>query len=99
MDVRVDQRPNVGLLVKKTLGLVERGTDVEGSTDGSEEVEVENEKGSRDVESRVQKFEGRLGICASGPASLTKEAANAVARFAGTSIGGRIGLHTEVFAV
>jgi hypothetical protein len=89
------------MLVKKILELGERDTEVEEGIDVSkEEQENENEKkGSRDVVSGGTKFEGQLGMCASGPASLTKEAANAVARFAGTRVGGRIGLHTELFAV
>lgn len=44
-------------------------------------------------------FQGGVGVCASGPESLTREAANAVARLApvhGTRVGG-IALHTEVF--
>ncbi|KAH9994986.1 iron reductase [Russula compacta] len=43
--------------------------------------------------------QGGVGVCASGPESLTREAANAVARLApvhGTRVGG-IALHTEVF--
>jgi hypothetical protein len=90
------------MLVKKILELGERDTEVEEGIDVSKEEEQENEnekKGSRDVVSGGTKFEGQLGMCASGPASLTKEAANAVARFAGTRVGGRIGLHTELFAV
>ena len=43
---------------------------------------------------------GGLGVCASGPLSMTQEAANAVARIQmsgrASHLGG-IGLHTEVF--
>ncbi|TFK37211.1 hypothetical protein BDQ12DRAFT_685512 [Crucibulum laeve] len=47
-------------------------------------------------------FGGGLAVCASGPESLTREAANAVARLQlggqGLKIGG-VGLHTEVYSV
>jgi ferric-chelate reductase len=45
--------------------------------------------------------QGGVGVCASGPESLTREAGNAVARLAlshGTRVGG-ITLHTEVFSL
>jgi hypothetical protein len=45
--------------------------------------------------------EGGVGVCASGPESLTRETGNAVARLApahGTRVGG-IALHTEVFSL
>ena len=45
--------------------------------------------------------QGGVGVCVSGPESLTREAANAVARLApthGTQVGG-ISLHTEVFSL
>ena len=45
--------------------------------------------------------QGGVGVCASGPETLTREAANAVAILApthGTRVGG-IGLHTEVFSL
>ncbi|KIK58003.1 hypothetical protein GYMLUDRAFT_75092 [Collybiopsis luxurians FD-317 M1] len=44
---------------------------------------------------------GGVGVCASGPSSLTREASNAVARLSllrGVELGG-VGLHTEVFSV
>jgi ferric-chelate reductase len=44
---------------------------------------------------------GGVGVCASGPESLTRQAANAVARLAplhAKSVGG-IALHTEVFSL
>lgn len=43
---------------------------------------------------------GGVGVCASGPGSLTREASNAVARLSmlrGVELGG-VGLHTEVFS-
>ncbi|KAF5378453.1 hypothetical protein D9615_007065 [Tricholomella constricta] len=58
-----------------------------------EREDVEKEAG-RVPEAR---FEGALGVCASGPEGLTREAANAVARYAGR--GREVGLHTEVYAV
>ena len=45
--------------------------------------------------------QGGVGVCASGPESLTREAANAVARLGpvhGKRVGG-IALHTEVFSL
>ncbi|PFH46223.1 hypothetical protein AMATHDRAFT_51205 [Amanita thiersii Skay4041] len=45
---------------------------------------------------------GGLAVCASGPERLTREAANAVARLCASGKGvqlGRIGLHTELYAV
>ena len=45
--------------------------------------------------------QGGVGVCASGPEGLIREAANAVAKLApthGTRVGG-IGLHTEVFSL
>ena len=45
--------------------------------------------------------QGGVGVCASGPESLTREAANAVARLApvhARRVGG-IALHTEVFSL
>ncbi len=45
--------------------------------------------------------QGGVGVCASGPESLTREAANAVARLSpvhGRRVGG-IALHTEVFSL
>jgi ferric-chelate reductase len=45
--------------------------------------------------------QGGVGVCASGPESLTREAANAVARLGpvhGRRVGG-ISLHTEVFSL
>lgn len=56
------------------------------------------DEGRADTEGICQ---GGVGVCASGPESLTREAANAVARLAlthGTRVGG-IALHTEVFSL
>ena len=56
--------------------------------------EKDLEKAVRDV------FKGRVALCASGPLSLTRDAANAVVRYAGRGGGGvELGLHTEVFAI
>ena len=54
-------------------------------------------------ESRAERAvcQGGVGVCASGPEGLTREAANAVARLApvhGRRVGG-IALHTEVFCL
>ena len=59
-------------------------------------VEDENEGGDKRVVCK-----GGVGVCASGPESLTREAANAVARLGrvhGERVGG-IGLHTELFSL
>jgi len=67
-------------------------TEVKG--DGEEqEKEPGNLENGWEGEAR---FEGLLGVCESGSVSLTREALNAIAKFAGTRIGGRIGLHMVV---
>lgn len=63
-----------------------------------EDVEDENK---RDVGVERVVCQGGVGVCASGPESLTCEAANAVARLGpvhGKRVGG-IALHTEVFSL
>ena len=60
--------------------------------------DVDDESGERDKHAIGQ---GGVGMCASGPESLTREAANAVARLApvhARRVGG-IALHTEVFSL
>jgi hypothetical protein len=112
MEVRVGGRPDMGVLVRGVMGggggvVVEDGDGEEGSEEGGKENEngnmvKENEKGDMEgggERKRERRSEGCLGVCASGPASLTREVSNAVARLAGTRVGGKIGLHTEVFAV
>lgn len=45
---------------------------------------------------------GGLGVCASGPSELTREAANAVAKLSFSKSAeelGNVGLHTETFAL
>lgn len=64
----------------------------------AEDVEDENKR-----EAGVERVvcQGGVGVCASGPESLTCEAANAVARLGpvhGKRVGG-IALHTEVFSL
>lgn len=66
----------------------------------SEEEEGDEKVVEEETERRsccAETFEGRLAVCASGPESLTREASNAVARWAG--VGRGVGLHTEVFAI
>lgn len=63
-----------------------------------DDVEVESERKAGDERVVCQ---GGVGVCASGPESLTREAANAVARLRpvhGRRVGG-IALHTEVFSL
>jgi ferric-chelate reductase len=67
------------------------------SEEGEGEGSVEQEKREKGSCCSEEQFEGRLAVCASGPGSLTREAANAVARWAG--VGRGVGLHTEVFAI
>jgi len=62
--------------------------------------DVEDESKRKAGEGRVV-CQGGVGVCASGPESLTREAANAVARLGpvhGRRVGG-IALHTEVFSL
>jgi len=92
MEVQLGGRPDIGMLVRRMMGIVGAG----------DQLQEEGEEREKDVENGCTggaNLDGRLGMCASGPASLTREVANAVAGFAGTRAGGRIGLHTEVFAL
>jgi ferric-chelate reductase len=76
--------------------------------DDIEEIDVEDldevDEGVLNVGTRLQWVPdgGGLAVCASGPESLVREAANAVARIQmsgrGKRLGG-VGLHTEVFMV
>ena len=64
------------------------------------EEDVEDESNRKASDERVD-CQGGVGVCASGPESLTREAANAVARLGsvhGRRVGG-ISLHTEVFSL
>jgi hypothetical protein len=85
--VKTSPRPDVHQLLARMLSppLVE------------DDVEDESE---REAAERVV-CQGGVGVCASGPESLTREAANAVARLEpvhGRRVGG-IALHTEVFSL
>ena len=71
-------------------------THVISPTSGEDDMEDDCRAGAEGVI-----CQGGVGVCASGPESLTREAANAVARLApthGTRVGG-IALHTEVFSL
>jgi len=64
----------------------------------ADDVEDESKRQAGDGQVVCQ---GGVGVCASGPESLTREAANAVARLGpvhGRRVGG-IALHTEVFSL
>jgi ferric-chelate reductase len=64
------------------------------------EDDVEDER-KREAGSEQVVCQGGVGVCASGPESMTREAANAVARLRpvhGKRVGG-IALHTEVFSL
>lgn len=79
-------RPDVHRLLEHVLSPPPADGDVEG----------ESRSAAQAVTDR-----GGVGVCASGPESLTRESANAVARLAPShakSVGG-IGLHTEVFSL
>ena len=97
MEIREGGRPDIGTLVRGGMNVGER------IGERSKEREGEGKEGEgdrdRDREGGERKFEGCVGVCASGPASLIVEASNVVASLAGTRLGGRVGLHTEVFAV
>jgi ferric-chelate reductase len=82
-------RPDVHQLLARMLspGLVE------------EDVEDESKREADAAEQVV--CQGGVGVCASGPEGMTREAANAVARLRpvhGKRVGG-IALHTEVFSL
>ena len=66
-----------------------------------EELGGERGKEKEDPEKAVRGlFRGKVALCASGPLSLTRDAANAVVRYAGRGDGRvEFGLHTEVFAI
>ncbi|KAM6491232.1 Ferric reductase like transmembrane component domain containing protein [Amanita muscaria] len=94
-DVLVAQ-PGVSAVVRRV---------VEGNQDPAKAVEegdvVLDETPSSDG-SEVPVGDGGFVVCASGPERLTREAANAVAKLKASSRGqelGRIGLHTELYAV
>jgi len=64
------------------------------------ENDVEDESRRKAGDGRVV-CQGGVGVCASGPEALTREAANAVARLVpvhGRRVGG-IAFHTEVFSL
>lgn len=85
---------------------------IEAQGDGIEEVEMETEMEIEDPEARTMGLaeSGKLpwfkkgdsvGVFASGPSGLTREAANAVARLGwrtGAGVG-EVGLHTEVYSL
>ena len=101
MEVHEGGRPDMRGLVRGIMGGGGGGGGDQGDGEGEGEGEGKEREKDVDVEGGERKcnFEGSLGMCASGPASLVVEASNAVARFAGTRLGNRVGLHTEVFAV
>ncbi|KAG6816970.1 hypothetical protein H0H87_001285 [Tephrocybe sp. NHM501043] len=74
----------------------------EEEEEGSVQEDGESRDGEGDEEkasgqTREKNMEETVGVCASGPESLTREAANAVVKYAA---GGReVGFHAEVFAV
>jgi hypothetical protein len=88
--VKTSPRPDVHQLLARMLSHTLMEDDVED--------ESEREVGAAAEQVVCQ---GGVGVCASGPESLTREAANAVARLRpvhGRRVGG-IALHTEVFSL
>jgi ferric-chelate reductase len=77
-------RPDVNRLLSNMLSPPPADGDVESESGGSVQ--------------RAIAGRGGVGVCASGPESLTREAANAVARLAPMHMGG-IALHTEAFSL
>jgi hypothetical protein len=70
----------------------------------TEVIAIDDEESALSVSQKLpyMKLGDRLAVCASGPASLTTEIANAVSRVQLSKKGrglGMIGLHTEVFAL
>jgi ferric-chelate reductase len=87
--VITSQRPDVHQLLARMISPAVVEDDVEDKS-----------KRESGAEERVV-CQGGVGVCASGPESLTREAANAVARLSpvhGKRVGG-IALHTEVFSL
>lgn len=73
----------------------------ESGTDSGSDSEKGEKSGSGRAKLKWVGLGGGVGVCASGPESLTREAANAVARLGmlrGVELGG-VALHTELFSV
>ena len=83
-------RPDVHRLLEQVLFPPPADGDVEGESESRGAGKAEAVTG-----------QGGVGVCASGPESLTCESANAVARLAPSHAKsvGRIALHTEVFSL
>lgn len=83
-------RPDVHRLLEQVLSPHPADGDVEGESESRGAGQAEAVTG-----------QGGVGVCASGPESLTCESANAVARLAPSHAKsvGRIALHTEVFSL
>lgn len=75
----------------------------EASSDLESGVESNNSKGGCKISAEIRQGDGGgVAVCASGPGSLTREAANAVARLQISGKGMRLGgiaLHTESFSL
>lgn len=75
----------------------------EASSDLESGVESNNSKGGCKISAEIRQGDGGgVAVCASGPGSLTQEAANAVARLQISGKGMRLGgiaLHTESFSL
>lgn len=72
--------------------------------DAASDIDIEDSAESNTSERKLSEIRegGSVAVCASGPSSLTREAANAVARLQMTGRGMRLGgvaLHTEVFSL
>jgi len=81
-------------------GCIQESLELQEKEEAREKLEDERGKDKEDPEKAVRDaFRGRVALCASGPLSLTQDAANAVVRYAGRGTGVELGLHTEVFAI
>jgi len=91
-------RPDVHQLLACTLSPTRAVNDVEDEGKGKGGGKDEGKENPTQV---ISPRQGGVGVCASGPESLTREAANAVASLApvhARRVGG-IALHTEVFSL
>ncbi|KAG6826601.1 hypothetical protein H0H92_015186 [Tricholoma furcatifolium] len=112
LQVRVGGRPDLSRLVQGVpvghIGATLTGTEEDLCTCGcvdealSAQAEEEDDRSIDGIDGDEEKGKGAkadasVAVCASGPESLTTEAANAVAKYAA---GGReVGFHSELFAI
>jgi ferric-chelate reductase len=99
LDVTI-HRPSVTAILQRLVSSSSSRSPSTDLEDGSAENGSADEKTHEVIESWTPEG-GGVGVCASGPCSLTREAQNAVARLSatrGVELGG-IALHTELFSL